>query len=1618
MRWRILLSTVVGSIFRASRRATAARALAAGAMLVVVSVAQAVGAQPVLTTEAWRNNQAGFAAMNGRIQSMVTRNLLARSKVKLFLDGRDVSEMWYLSDGDAGQPAAEGRVFLSGTPNVIVFYLGAVKPVREIGVFSFNGDTRANQIYSVRFADNSSHPGVLPTFSGKAVCSTGDKVLGQNGGGLHTRFTDTGGGPLVKADWVEFRVWPTWQLMAGTPAFDKPAGGAGVVVEMEVLGEESDVVVPPPEDIEYRQTVRRAPKQPEFVKKATWQETLIASREAIYAWENVQDYLALRNGPVTLGPWYVLGPLVGGGKEVRELHSAKTVDLSRRYRGEGGKEIGWQLRSDLKDGQVHDLAGYNSGSTKAEYFLCRSVVLQHPPQRRDLRFDAAVERGWAIWLPERQGGNLQSRLPLVQGGYDLNCEEGEHQYLLQLQPNKEGHCRFYFTMKANRSQPGGGHWSQRVSRRDQLFDRLRKEFTGEAEQLQMQWEVENQIWGDPQRRAPEDWIAGNADVFLTARYRAAIAQRMQKLSALLAETSGVKALALAAVKGRLEAWLGTAPKTLPPDASVAQLREKLYQLGSIEEAIALAGRTRSMRLAVEDHRQMFKEQYPKADAYLARIDAMERKVADLWNHVLSDATAAQSSVVALRQEMDAAQGEILLDTPLLAFGKLLVVKGHSSFAANWTGPNHLGQELVVLSPIRPDGRQTTIYKGSISDMDLHWDGKRLLFSDGRVLWEMNVDGSGLRRVSAEDPPVTHYDSCYLPDGRIACVSNSPEQAVPCTGGPDVGNMHLMDADGKNERRVTFDQDHDWNPTVLNDGRVLYTRWEYTDTPHYFSRILFRMNPDGTGQMEYYGSGSYWPNSMYWPRPIPGHPTAVVCIVSGHHGVSRSGELLLLDPARGRHEADGVIQRIPGYQQKVEPVIQDNLVGHVWPKFAAPYPLAESGTNRGAGKYFLASLQRNHGSTWDLVLVDVFDNLTPILKGGYMTPVPLRSRPMPPIIPSNINPKQSDGLIYMADVYQGDGLRGYPRGSIKALRVGTHHYRYPGNGDTRASSYEGGWDVKRILGTVPVNPDGSALFHVPANTPIFVQPLDADGKAQQLMRSWYTAMPGETVSCIGCHERQNAGPPSKYTAAACGKPSRIKPWNGPTRGFSFDREVQPVLDRKCAGCHNGQTAKDGDRVVTMIDLRAKQLHADFTGDYSPAYMELQRYVRRAGYEGDFHLPSPAEYEADTSVLVQMLKKGHYQVELSRDDWERLYTWIDYNIPYALDWRESHRPPQDSQVERRAQYLKLFAGIDDHNEDPLPLPSVGRFEPPQAAPARPAAKLTCDRWPLTTQQAKTAQRAAGTAELSLDLGDSVTMKLCLVPAGRFVMGSAGGFPDEQPQSVVAIDRPFYLGQMEVTNRQYAQFNAKHENGYIEGRGKDRTTRGTSIEAPDQPVVRISWNEAMAFCEWLSHKTGCQCTLPTEAQWEWACRAGTDSPWSFGEYRPGMNNLCNIADAGITVWNYGRCETGYSDGSPYSSAGGHYPANAWGLSDMHGNVAEWCLSTYKSYPYRADDGRDDPRIADPRIPGLKVVRGGSWNDTMRYVTSASRWRYQPHQPVYNVGFRVLVHPKSTITVATAPR
>ena len=483
--------------------------------------------------------------------------------------------------------------------------------------------------------------------------------------------------------------------------------------------------------------------------------------------------------------------------------------------------------------------------------------------------------------------------------------------------------------------------------------------------------------------------------------------------------------------------------------------------------------------------------------YTERLKKLERSISEAIAGFDRNSLAAYETVEGILKEYDALQREALLANPLLDFEELVLIKrlpngdprralGTGYGVAEYIGmprqsskctpgieqPFAWDNEIAAMSVARPEAPLRTIFhspgKRLINDIDLHWDADRLLFAmpgthDKWQVFEMGCDGQNLRQLTPTDHPDVHfYDPCYLPSGDIAFVSTAPLQGVPCNAGVIVGMMYQMDGHGGNIRQVCFEQDHSYCPTVLNDGRILYLRWDYTDTPHVWNRILFSMNPDGTGQREYYGSNSYWPNSVFFARPIPGHPSRIAGIVTGHH-VGRVGELTIFDPEQGTHETSGVVQRIPGYGKKVEPLIEDKLTQHSWPKFTHPYPLSE--------KYYLVSGKPTEDSLWGIYLVDVFDNLVLLREEegqALLEPIPLRKTPRPPVIPSLVKKDRTDATVYLRDVYSGPGLKGIPRGSVKKLRVFTYHFGYQqlAGIDHRVGA-DGPWEVKRVLGTVPV-----------------------------------------------------------------------------------------------------------------------------------------------------------------------------------------------------------------------------------------------------------------------------------------------------------------------------------------------------------------------------------------------------------------------------------------------------------------------------------------------------------------------------------------------------------------------
>jgi formylglycine-generating enzyme required for sulfatase activity len=309
------------------------------------------------------------------------------------------------------------------------------------------------------------------------------------------------------------------------------------------------------------------------------------------------------------------------------------------------------------------------------------------------------------------------------------------------------------------------------------------------------------------------------------------------------------------------------------------------------------------------------------------------------------------------------------------------------------------------------------------------------------------------------------------------------------------------------------------------------------------------------------------------------------------------------------------------------------------------------------------------------------------------------------------------------------------------------------------------------------------------------------------------------------------------------------------------------------------------------------------------------------------------------------------------------------------------------------------------------------PEQLAP--PAEQVVdCPSWPFDAAEAKRRQAAAGPiTRRSVDLGEGVSFEMVLIPPGEFVMGSPTGEVDERPMTRVRIDRPFWMGVGEITNAEFARFDSTHDSRVESKNAYQFGIHGYPMNEPEQPVVRVSWDEAMAFCRWLSQRAGAQFTLPTEAQWEYACRAGTATPMFYGDLDTDFSEFANVGDAKMvefvtnpyTVFEAYKDppkyddwipkETRFNDGSLLTVAPGAYQPNAWGLCDVHGNAAEWTRTAYRPYPHYADDGRDDPST-----PGRKVVRGGSWRDRPKRCTSSFRLSYQPYQRVYNVGFRVI--------------
>ncbi len=661
--------------------------------------------------------------------------------------------------------------------------------------------------------------------------------------------------------------------------------------------------------------------------------------------------------------------------------------------------------------------------------------------------------------------------------------------------------------------------------------------------------------------------------------------------------------------------------------------------------------TTSLRAAVDDLAKTYGGGYPAGAGFLSRLDALQR-----------GDTAA----------LDALRREALLANPLLVRQPLLFVV-RPQFAPDHhntetffqtgeinTGSYRSGGALKVLDV--GTGQARVLLEpgpeGLIRDPEVSYDGRRIVFSwrKGRDaashLYEIGADGSGLRQLTA-CREANDIDPVYLPDGGIAFTSTRDPKYCMCNR-HIMGNLFRMDGDGSNIQQIGNSTLHEGHASVLPDGRLLYDRWEYIDRNFGDAQALWTVNPDGTNHAIHWGSNLSSPGGVIDARAVPGTGDCLAVFAACHD--RPWGALALIDRSRGVDNHAAVKRTWPedaigllgkgGWDSTVRMPV----------KYEDPYPLD--------GGYFLAVRQMaGKGEATGIVLLDRFGNELVVHheEPGCFDPMPLGPRPVPPVIPVRRDYRSAEGRFYVMDVRIGTHLQGVAADEVKFLRVIESPEKrsftgpaWGGQGQHAPAMNWHSFESKRILGTVPVEADGSVYLSVPANRYVYFQALDANKRMLQSMRSGTIVQPGEMQGCVGCHDSRDAGGfAMRDTLALRREPLKLDGWFGPPRAFAFLTEVQPVFDRHCVSCHDFGK-KGGGKLLLARDRELV---------FNVAYTELwsKGFLTCVG-AGPAEIQQAKSWGSHASKLPAYLRPGHYQVKLSPEEIERVETWIDLNAPY--------------------------------------------------------------------------------------------------------------------------------------------------------------------------------------------------------------------------------------------------------------------------------------------------------------------------------------------------------------------
>jgi hypothetical protein len=525
-------------------------------------------------------------------------------------------------------------------------------------------------------------------------------------------------------------------------------------------------------------------------------------------------------------------------------------------------------------------------------------------------------------------------------------------------------------------------------------------------------------------------------------------------------------------------------------------------------------------------------------------------------------------------------------------------------------------------------------KGGIRDPQMHYSGKKILFAYRKGgthpyhLYEINIDGTGLTQLT--DGPDDDIEPTYCPDGSIVFCSSRCRRFVNCWH-TRVATLYRCDGDGSNIRMLSSNNDHDNTPWVLPDGRVLYMRWEYVDRSQVHYHHLWTTNPDGTQQMVYYGN--LHPGiAMLDAKPVPDTDKVIASFSPGHGRPEHLGTVTLVSPKKG-----------PDHLPSAESISKQN-----WWK--DPYAITEDfylvASNKGLA---VMDRQGNYEFFYELPQAQLENDM------AVHEPRPLRGRPRERVIAPRVDLSSANGRVVLQDIYQGRNLSGLERGQVKKILV-LKQLPKPANfsGGMEPLTIGGSFTMAEVLGTVPVEEDGSAYMELPALQSIFFVALDENDKAVKRMHSFLVLQPGETMSCVGCHEPRTATPHAtgSLLEAMSEAPDRPHLAENIPSILDFPRDIQPILDQHCVECHNP------DDFAGKVDLCG-----DKTMRYTMSYWQMRTHDlvvdARNRPESNYAI---YRIGSGASRLLDYIDGDHYDVKVSDHQRDLIRLWIDTSATY--------------------------------------------------------------------------------------------------------------------------------------------------------------------------------------------------------------------------------------------------------------------------------------------------------------------------------------------------------------------